>query len=103
MLTRAHRENIFMILSSKLEKEDAIELEKDISVFVMELYNEKLKSEINVNNIILNGDRIKNFIKSKNDYNWGYGEGAQNLLKIKINSLKTDISNVNEDIIKILK
>lgn len=98
MLTRAHRENIFMILSSKLEKEDAIGLEKDISIFILELEREHIKSYINVNKLLMEG-RIKKGIREGDDFS----EGAYNILEIKNQSFTEEIQFINENIIKILK
>lgn len=101
MLTRAHRENIFMILSSKLDKEGAIELEKDISVFIMELYNEKIKTDIEGWTLA-----IKNI---KSQYNKRSSVGnvsleGETIALSKVKDILKSRLNMNKDlIIEILK
>lgn len=99
MLSKAHREQIFVILSSKLSKEDAEQLEKQISVSVLESERDHIKSYINVNNIIINGDNVKQGCIRGEEY----CIGIKKVLEVKNNSFKEEIQKINEEIIDILK
>ncbi len=64
----------------------------------MEMERDKVKEYIAVNTALLNG-RIKEGIRNHEEYSMG----ASRILQIKNNSLSTEIQNINENIIKLLK
>ncbi len=92
------REHLFTILSSKLDKEEAEELEKQISVFIMEMRRDRIKEYIAINNQLLEG-RLKEGVRNDELYSIG----ASRILKIKNNSFSDEILEINENIITLLK
>lgn len=55
MLSLSKREELFFILSTKLEKEDAELLERKISTFIIELDNSRIDKDIENCNELLSG------------------------------------------------
>jgi len=89
MLDLSKREELFMILSSKLEKEDAEKLERQISTFIIEQYNKKLDDHIS----ILSNKNDKNM----NSIKWNK---KTNIEDIAINGKLIGYSNCLEDVIR---
>jgi len=101
MIKLCDREDIFMKISKYLGKKEAEDLEKEISVFILEKYREIIKSEIEINNY-----HFENFCKKNKGYDPIdniYKGAVKQTLQVKNNDFKSQINDTNEMIISILK
>ena len=95
MITRANREEIFTILSADLEKEKAEELEKQLSVYFLEVYKAKLEGD---RRYLEEADNL-----CSKEYGTEYGQGIKASYKLRKKLNTEEMIDVQNKIIEILK